>query len=67
MGKDSMSYTMGEKREEKNRHDSPGPGTYEAKTEIVKEKITTVKISHTAKRSIFEQDDGKLGPGVYDP
>ena len=47
--------------------DHPGPGFYEANPHVVKDKIPSVKISHGTKKSLFGADDGKLGPGNYDP
>ena len=45
MGKDSVSYTMGTKREANDRSDSPGPGAYEPSHHQTKDKTISHKIS----------------------
>jgi len=42
-----VSFSIGEKREERNRNDSPGPGAYEGNDSVVKERVRSAKMSIT--------------------
>jgi len=61
-----VSYSIGEKRESKNRNDLPGPGSYEDHHSNVRSSNPAHRISPSGKKGLDYSKDQTLGPGFYD-
>jgi hypothetical protein len=62
-GADAKSFSMRGKPADKVIDDVPGPGNYEANANIVKDRVTTYKMSSSSKRADIVSRERISSPG----
>lgn len=65
-GNNTKKMTIGSKREEKSYNQSPGPGAYDYKNDLTKDKVKSFKQSTTKRQEVVSKEESsKIGPGHY--